>query len=146
MAPIQTQMLAIFLFYDKSDVVQSRISPKDFKHVNCVLNDGSGWVLFEHDATGLWYRQYKINDGSALIRNLKRIESLTHLVCVDIGERKKRAWWPWVIDACHQQIIRMCGLDIGWSFTPKGFFKKLIKYNGKTNFDIILRWNRGAGN
>lgn len=142
-ARLETQMLAIFLFYDKSDVVQARISPPDFKHVNCVLNEGDHWVLFDMDAAGLSHHVYKIKDGAALIRNLKRLESLTHLVCVDIGERKRRKWLPWCINTCHQQIVRMCGLDVGWSVTPKGFYNKLIKHNGRRNFDIILRWQRG---
>lgn len=139
-------MIAYFLFYNYSTGVQANLAfSKEFRHCNVITFDGENWVNVEFDATGILTRVLDVNDGWSLIRGLKTIKVLTAMVVVDINERKKVAWKPFWVRSCNELDRYVAGIDLGFTFNPRHLYSKLLRYNGKRNYEILYAWRRQDG-
>ena len=136
-------MIAFFLFYNFSSGVQARLAfSKEFRHCNIITYDGDHWVNTEFDSSGIIIRVLDVPRGRALIRGLKTIQSLMAMVIVDISDRKKVAWKPWWVRSCNELDRYLSGVDIGFTFNPRHLYNKLLRYNGKRNYQILHAWRR----
>lgn len=139
-------MIAYFLFYKVSSGVQAKLAfSSEFKHCNIVTFDGKYWIATEFDSTGIITRVIDVDNSESFMRGLKHIDSLVALVVVDITERKRHAWFPWWVRSCNELDRYISGVDIGFTFNPIHLFKKLLKYGGKRNYEILYAWRRSYG-
>lgn len=139
-------MIAYFLFYDYSTGKQAKLAfSKEFRHCNIITYDGEAWVNVEFDSTGLLTKVLDVPSGNALIRGLKSIKMLTAMIVVDIGERKKVLWKPLWGRSCNELDRYVSGVDIGLTFNPIHLYRKLLRYDGKRNYEILYAWRRHDG-
>jgi hypothetical protein len=139
-------MIAVFLFYDIANGIQSKLSfSKQFKHCNIITFDGRDWIALDFDRTGLVMRKIYCKDGAQLLRNIRVIQSITAIVSVDIAQKKRFMWSPWWVRSCNEVCRYTAGVDIGWSFNPIHLYKKLLKYRHKRNYEILSHWRRKYG-
>ena len=135
-------MLHFFCFYNQNTGPQSKLAFSDkFKHVNIISYDGQLWLASEFDATGFNFRKLNVLRGTSLIRGLKLIDSLTALVVVDVEEKTRITWKPFLVRSCNEIDRYISGVDIGFTFNPKHLYNKLQKYAG-SNYEIIYLWER----
>ena len=144
--PTAISCITIFIFYDMAQGAQSKLSFSDeFRHCNSITFDGKDWIMLEFDRTGFVMRKINCSSASKLIKSLRIVKEITAIVTVAVG-RRKRVWWkPWLIRSCNEFARYAAGVDIGWTFNPYSLFKKLIKYNGTTNYKILSAWRRQDG-
>lgn len=139
-------MIALFLFYNFSSGIQANLAfSKEFRHCNIITYDGEYWINVEFDSTGILTKVLDVPKGKALIRGLKTIQSLTAMIVVDIGERKKVAWKPLWGRTCNELDRYVSGVDVGLTFNPRHLHSKLLRYNGKRNYEILYAWRRQDG-
>lgn len=139
-------LLAIFIFYSVANGIQSNLAfSKEFKHCNVATFDGSDWVLVDFDHTGLLTRLIKCKDGAELIKRLPIIKEVSATMSVNISQRVKKIWTPWWVRSCNEISRYSTGVDIGFTFNPAHLHSKLLKYNGKRNYQILSQWRRSHG-
>lgn len=138
--------ITIFIFYDIANGIQAKLAfSKEFKHCNTITFDGRDWIMFEFDRTGFVMRRINCISGHKLIKSLRIVKGVTAIVTVQVGIRSQAIWKPWLIRSCNEFARYAAGVDIGWTFNPYSLFKKLIKYNGTTNYKILSAWRRQDG-
>jgi hypothetical protein len=136
-------MIALFLFYNHSTGIQAKLAfSKEFRHCNIITFDGEAWVNVEFDSCGLITRVLNVPSGNSLIRGLKSIKMLTAMVVVDIANRKKVCWKPFWVRSCNEIDRYASGIDVGLTLNPRHLYNKLLRYNGKRNYEIIHAWRR----
>lgn len=134
-------MISIFCFYNQSSGVQASLAfSKTFKHCNIITYDGIAWICTEIDLHGIHPRYIDAHSGVALIRGLKIIKTLVALVVVDVDERFKSCWKPFIVRSCNEFDRYISGVDIGFTFNPKHLYNKLLDKH--TNYDILYTWSR----
>jgi len=135
-------MISIFCFYNVSSGIQSKLAFSNiFKHCNIITYDGDIWIAIEFDLTGINTRHIDVYSASSLLRGLKHISSLIALVVVDVSERAKHIWKPYIVRSCNELDRYISGIDIGFTFNPKQLYNKLLKNQG-SNYDILYHWRR----
>lgn len=139
-------MIAVFIFYNKSSGVQSRLAfSEEFKHCNIITFDGYDWIMLDFDQTGLLTRKVYCKDGAALIRNLPVIKDVSAIISVSIDERVKVGWRPWWVRSCNEVSRYASGVDIGFTFNPIHLYSKLLKYRRRRNYEVLSHWRRNNG-
>jgi hypothetical protein len=139
-------MIAIFLFYKFANGKQAWLGlSKEFKHCNVITYDGEHWINFDMDRQGIHSKVLDVPNGNALLRGLKIIKLLTAMICVNVGERKKINWKPLWVKSCNELDRYLTGVDIGFTFNPMHLHRKLIKYSGRRNYEILYAWRRKDG-
>ncbi len=139
-------MIALFLFYDMANGKQAWMAfSKKFRHCNVITYDGKHWVLIDMDRLGIHTRVLDAKSATALMRGLKKIKYLTAMVCVEIDKPKRISWKPLWGRTCNELCRYATGVDTGLTFNPIGLYKKLLKYNGKRNYEILDAWRRRDG-
>lgn len=139
-------MIAIYLFYNHSAGPQAWLAlSKEFRHCNTLVYDGEMWLLVEFDASGLKWR--KINPGSfdSLWRGLKIVKSLVAMVCVAVDAPQKVSWKPFLVRSCNEIGRYTVGLGIGFTWTPRHLYNKLLALDGKRNYHVLRAWRRDYG-
>jgi hypothetical protein len=135
-------MICFFCFYNVSSGIQSQLAfSKTFKHCNLITYDGEIWLATEFDLQGIHTRKIDAQKGSSLIRGIKHIESLIALVVVDVSDKVKVKWKPYIVRSCNELDRYISGVNIGLTFNPKHLYNKLLKYNG-SNYEILHAWRR----
>lgn len=135
-------MICIFCFYNVSTGIQAKLSlSKTFKHCNIITFDGEVWLATEFDAQGIHNRPIKAYSGKSLIRGLKYINSLIGMVVIDVNERAKHYWKPYIVRSCNELDRYISGVNTGFTFNPKQLYNKLLK-NKDSNYDILYHWRR----
>lgn len=135
-------MIHYFCFYNVSSGIQARLAfSKSFKHCNIITFDGDSWIVTEFDLTGIHMRKIDVLNGSSLIRGLKHIDSLIGLIVVDVAEKARIKWKPYLVRSCNELDRYIAGVDIGFTFNPKHLYNKLIKHD-KSNYEILHHWRR----
>lgn len=139
-------LIAVFIFYNISGGVQSRLSfSEEFKHCNVITFDGRDWLMLDFDRTGFNIRTVKCKDGARLIKNLSIIKEVTAIISVSINERKKVAWKPYLVRSCNEISRYTAGIDLGFTFNPIHLYHKLLKYNRRRNYELLTHWRRSDG-
>ncbi len=139
-------MIAIFIFYDVSTGIQAQLAfSSEFRHCNIITYDGEYWIAHEFDSSGFITRGLKVLSGEALVRMLRVIKSASAIVTVDIGQRPRHRWTPFVVRSCNEIDRYIAGVDIGFTFNPRHLYNKLLKYNGIRNYQILTHWRRSDG-
>lgn len=139
-------MISIILFYDKSAGKQGRYAfSKEFRHCDCICYDGDAAVQIELRKTGIEYRRVRMEDPLVILR-LQRaarvIKELVATVTVNVGDKHVSAWWPWWVRTCNEVTRYTTGVDVGLTINPAHFYKKLFRYDGKRNYQILDAWRR----
>ncbi len=141
-------MLAIFLFYDQTRNPFANIFTfsKTHKHVDVFTFDGSRWLLFRYAKDGITYLFSAFDDGRDIIEHLKKISSISAIVCTNITTRYNQfAWFPFWTKSCNEFARLITGIDVGFTLNPRHLYNKLLKYDGKSNYLIISSWSRNNG-
>ncbi len=139
-------MIAYFLFYNEANGPQAWMGfSKEFSHCNIITFDGAHWVNFEMDKFGIHSRVLDVSSARGLIRGLKTIKGLTAMVCVEVGEPKAIRWKPWWVRSCNELGRYLSSVDVGFTFNPRHLYHKLLKYNGRRNYEILYAWRRSDG-
>ncbi len=135
-------MIHIFCFYNISTGIQAKLSfSKVFKHCNIITFDGEIWIATEFDLQGIQNRRINVFTGTSLLRGLKYIQNLIAIIVVDVKERAKTCWKPYIVRSCNELDRYISGVDIGFTFNPKHLYNKLINNSGK-NYEILYHWSR----
>lgn len=122
--------------------VQARLAfSKVFKHCNIVTFDGETWLMHEFDLNGIHARRVDVLSSSSFIRGLKYISSLIAMIVVDVGEKTRFSWKPYLVRSCNELDRYISGVNTGFTFNPKHLYNKLLKYHG-TNYEILYDWRR----
>lgn len=125
-----------------SSGVQARLAFSDtFKHCNIVTFDGELWLATEFDHQGIHTRMIHVSKSSSLIRGLKYIDSLTALIVVDVGEKARVSWKPYLVRSCNELDRYISGVNIGFTFNPKHLYNRLLMNHG-SNYEILYVWRR----
>ena len=140
-----TSLIAVFIFYNVSSGVQSRLAFSDeFKHCNIITFDGRDWIMLDFDRTGLLTRKIHCKDGPTLLRNLPLIKEISAIISINVKQRVKTMWKPLWVRSCNEICRYASGADLGFTFNPVHLYKKLLKYayKRKRNFEILSHWRR----
>jgi len=135
-------MIHVFCFYNISSGIQAKLSfSKTFKHCNIITFDGEMWLATEFDLQGIITRRINVYTGKSLLRGLKHIESLIGIITVDVTERARHCWKPYIVRSCNELDRYISGVDVGFTFNPKHLYNKLLKHNGN-NYRVLYHWRR----
>jgi hypothetical protein len=135
-------MICFFCFYNKSSGVQAKLAfSEDFKHCNIITFDGETWIATEFDLQGIQMRSIHVSKSSSLIRGLKYIDSLIGLIVVEVVDKAKVSWKPYLVRSCNEIDRYISGVDVGFTFNPQHLYNKLLKYHG-TNYEILYHWRK----
>lgn len=136
-------MINIFLFYNKAYGLQRHFAMgSELKHCDLICYDGKAWVLFQFSNKGLEFETLRVTNVQSLLKNLPLIKELAELIVVDVERKKAFPWRPLWVRSCNELCRYLAGVDIGFTLNPRQLYKKLLKYNGKRNFQVIYAWRR----
>ena len=136
-------IIAIFVFYNISDGIQSKLSfSKEFKHCNTITFDGRDWIALEFDKTGIVTKRVYTTNAESLLKHLPMIPEITAIICVRVAARHISKWSPWWVRSCNEVARYASGVDIGFTFNPVHLYNKLLKYNQLRNYEILSHWRR----
>lgn len=139
-------MIAIFIFYSVSRGVQSRLAfSSEFKHCNTITYDGCDWMQLEFDPTGFTMRRVKTDNGQGLINRLTMLHDISAIVTVNVIERAKFGWKPYLVRSCNEICRYTAGIDVGLTFNPKHLYDKLLRYRVLRNYEVLSQWRRSDG-
>lgn len=139
---MHVQMICYFCFYNISSGIQANLAfSKKFKHCNLITYDGKTWVVTEFDIQGIHMREIEVRSGSSLIRGIKYIDSLIAIIVVQVYEKAKIKWKPYIVRSCNELDRYISGVDIGFTFNPKHLYNKLLKHNGN-RYEVLYHWRR----
>lgn len=139
-------LIAYYLFFDISTGVQASLAfSKRFKHQTTILYDGDTYTHYDFDSTGFVIRRLKVTKPDALLRALWAEEHLIALIVAEITKRKKVRWLPYIIRSCNEIARYVTSIDLGLTFNPKHFYKKLLKYDTARNYEILYHKEREIG-
>ena len=135
-------MLCFFCFYNVSSGIQAKLAfSKVFKHCNIITFDGDAWIATELDLQGIQIRRIQVHSSSSLIRGLKYIDSLVALIVLEVFDRAKVKWKPYIVRSCNELDRYISGVNVGFTFNPKHLYNKLLKHDG-ANYEILYHWRR----
>lgn len=136
-------MISIFLFYNSSNGVLARMPiNEDFKHVSIVTFDGDVPFYLTLNQFGLAVNRLKVRDLGRFLTKMRGQPTVTAYLACDCDVRVVRPWRPFFIQTCNEVCRVVSGLDIGVTLTPAHLFKKVLKWDGKRNFQILSAWRR----
>lgn len=136
-------MIAIFLFYNKAEGKQTRWNTnKEFKHCHIMVNNGGGYILFELSSKGIDHHVVPAKQPVTILRNVKKMDSLIASICVWREAPANMKWRPLMVRSCNELCRLVAGVDIGFTYDPIHLYRKLLKYDGKTNYQILDAWRR----
>lgn len=139
-------LIAVFIFYKVATGVQARLAfSEEFKHCNIVTFDGRDWIMLDFDRTGILSRTIKCKGGEAFLKTLPVIKDVTAIISVSVKNRFKSAWFPWWVRSCNEICRYASGVDIGFTFNPVHLYRKLLKYRGRRNYEVLYAWRRKHG-
>lgn len=139
-------LIAIFIFWKISAGIQSLLSfSKEFKHCNSIIFNGKDWIMIDMDSKGFLMRKINFTDGSKLIDSLKKIETVTSVVSVEVQGRHKVMWKPYYIRSCNEVCRYASGVKLGLTFNPRHFYNRLLRFDKRTNYEILSAWRRRDG-
>lgn len=136
-------MIAVFLFYNHGMGKLNRFSfSKDFKHCNVITYQGSTWNQVTWSPYGIHIRPVKVTSIDSFFRSLRAIRTLTACVVVEIIKPHVFAFSPFGVHSCNELSRYTAGVNIGYTFNPRGLYKKLLKYDKIRNYTVLKDWRR----
>jgi len=136
-------MIAFFLFYNKANGKQRFFSfGDDLQHCDVICFDGKVWIGFQFSNKGIDFAQVKVTKVSRLLKHLPIIPELVTIIGIDVERKTVFPWKPFWIRSCNELCRYLTGVDIGFTLNPRHLLKKLLKYDGKRNFQVIYAWRR----
>ena len=136
-------MLAIFIFYNQAQGIQSHFTlSRHFKHVDVFLHLTMSWVVVRLDKQGIRFRLSNFKDGRDIVDNAVKLNTVSRIVAVKIGKRAKYPWRPFRFNTCNELARLVSGLDIGFTYHPRHLYRKLLYYSHRKNFEILNMWGR----
>lgn len=140
-------MIVTFVFYNKSYGKQAKLAfSKELVHSNIVIDNGKSLTMLMFERSGLIIRPVYRKAGASVIKELIKLlpknDKVSAIVNIEIHFRKKFLWFPWWARTCNEVCRYGSGIDIGFTFNPRHLYSKLLKYNGKRNYEIISQWRR----
>jgi hypothetical protein len=138
-------MIAFILFYNKANGIQRHFAwNSEYKHCDVICHDGESYILFQFSSKGIQYRTIRVKNVESMLRHLRVIPELVGIVAVEVERAHCFPWFPWWVRSCNEFIRYLIGIDIGFTLTPRHMIKKLLKYNGKRNFQVLYAWRRDS--
>lgn len=118
---------------------------RHFKHVDVYIFDGSQWTGFRMASDGITYAVSGFENGRDLLIEAKKLEHVEAILGVDLAERAHFGWSGLTIPMCNELCRALTGIDVGFTWSPRHLYNKLLKYDQKRNFEIFYRWRRDNG-
>lgn len=139
-------LIAVFVFYNIARGAQAALAFSDvFKHCNVITFDGRDWIFLDFDRTGFLTRRINCPSGDRLVKSMHVVPEVSAVVAVSVKERIKITWKPWLTRSCNEICRYATGVDVGFTFNPSHLFRKLLKYSGDRNFEVLSAWRRDMG-
>lgn len=136
-------MIAFFLFYNKATGKQRFFSFGDeLQHCDVICYDGKTWLGFQFSNKGIDFASIRVTKVSKLLKHLPIIPELVTIIGVDVERTKVFPWKPFWVRSCNELCRYLTGVDIGFTLNPRHLLKKLLKYDGKRNFQVVYAWRR----
>lgn len=136
-------MIAFFLFYNKARGIQRAFSfGSIYQHCDVICYDGKTWLLFQFSSKGIEFQSIRVTTVSRMLEHLPLIPELVSIIGVDVDRENCFPWRPFWVRSCNELCRYLTGVEIGFTLNPRHLFKKLVKYNGKRNFQVIYAWRR----
>lgn len=131
------------MFYNVGIGKPSRMTfNEDFKHCDIITYDGDLLLRLTWNHLGIESRRIKVTNLSRFIRALRSDRRLSALIVCDSSVRVASPWLPLRVQSCNEFCRFVSGLDIGFTWSPAHLFKKVLRYAGKRNFDVLCAWRR----
>jgi len=139
-------MIAVFIFYSKASGVQARLAfSKEFKHCNIITFDGQDWIMLDFDRSGFLTRKIYCQNGEQLIRSLHIIKDISAIISVNVEDRHKVRWKPYLVRSCNEICRYTAGVNVGLTFNPIHLYSKLLRLRRKRNYEVLSVWRRKHG-
>lgn len=136
-------MICFFLFYNKARGVQRHFAFRSrVKHCDCICYDGKTWILFQFSDKGVEFESIKVTTVGRMLEHLPIIPELVTIIGVEVEREQCFPWKPFWVRSCNELCRYLTGVKIGFTLNPRHLLKKLLKYNGKRNFQVIYAWRR----
>jgi hypothetical protein len=138
----------IFIFYNNSDVAPIWLVGNEFKHCGVIVYDGNFYSIVEFNSYGIHLMSAFSESGFSvkwLDDLMKTNECISAYVICAVNKRIKNRWFPLWVKSCNEISREVTNVDIGFTFNPIHLYKKLLKYNGKRNYEILRAWRRNDG-
>lgn len=136
-------MIVFFLFYNKARGIQRIFSfGSELQHCDVVAYDGKAWIGFQLSSKGIDFELIKVTRVDRFLQHLKIIPELVTVIGIDVERKNSFPWKPFWVRSCNELCRYLAGIDIGFTLNPRHLLKKLLKYNGKRNFQVIYAWRR----
>lgn len=118
------------------------VTNSPMKHCEIFTYHGDLWVHFKTGKHGIEYQIYKNSDLQYIVNMLQKIDKVQAILHIEQRYSASFNWLPYVSSNCNEFVRFIGGLDIGYTRTPYHLFKKLVKYDGTTNYRIRMKWER----
>lgn len=136
-------VLAIYLFYDQARGKQDKYAFSNrFRHLDIYTYLHSAWLVHRFGSGGIEYQLSRFKDGSSIISHCTTIQTITRIVAVNIDKRATFLWRPLWSRTCNELARYLTAVDIGFTYSPRHFYSKLLEYDCKTNYQILSIWRR----
>lgn len=134
-------MLTIFVFHNRTRhrIMNLFTFSRKFKHVDAYTFNGKQWIGFRMSSDGITYTISE-GEGRNLVEEAKKLPDVEAIIGVQIDKRAHFPWRPLTIPMCNEFARLISGVDTGASWNPRHLYNKLLKYNGRRNFEIFYRW------
>lgn len=106
-----------------------------YKHVDIITYDGDVTVAFLFKRHGIETKFLK-KSLSKLMNSLFKCKSVESLIAVDVNNRQPSSHHLY-IHSCNELARKLSGVDIPFTWNPYCLAKKLLKFDGKTNYKIL---------
>lgn len=140
-------MIAIFLFYSETLGKKRYFTfSKDIKHSAVILFDGENYVRFQFTKNGCEHRIVNAKNVRELIRVYQAlIPTLSAVICTFVLNQKLQVSPLTQLVSCNEFSRLIANIDVGITLNPIHLFKKLLKYDNRTNYEILYKWRRSDG-
>ena len=137
-------MIATFIFSNKSTGILSKLSNKEFKHVNLSLYDGKHHYQISYTKYGIELKLLKHRPKKAF-DIYKRQHSTTAVISIDLNQPVINKWRPLLIQSCNELSRKFSKINLPFSLSPRGLYNKLLKYDKNRGYTILAHWRRKNG-
>jgi hypothetical protein len=142
----QSSLISTIIFYNKSTGIQNKLAfSSEFRHCNIITYDGVIWLMIDFDLTGLVTRKLNVTSGDILIKSLHILKDVTAIINLEVHERHKSCWKPFIVRSCNEICRYTAGINIGFTFNPRHLYGKLLKYQHISNYELLSHWRRSDG-
>lgn len=139
-------MKAIFVFYNVATGVPALFTfHKHYRHMSVITSHDDYWVNYDCGGKGIHYDiVQEPRSTEEVMEGLKQLSYISGLVSIEYNEADRAfvSWKPFIIRSCNELCRYLTGIDIGLTWNPYHFHKKLFKHAKDRNYVVTAMWER----